>query len=155
MGCLKIRGHFLNSKETKEIKKKLVEQFGFSGELDYAFHMTDKNKVFIVNRDIDKLDLDSLRLQSVGLYFCEDYGTELRLSIEGSQIVGPKATKGIIELDKVQSRQWLKGFDLELEGANKQFVIVKSGDEYLGCGKHKDNKLLNYLPKERRINASD
>lgn len=151
-----IRGHFLNSKEVKELKKKFLEQFGYEDDFsNYAFSITDKNKIYMVNRDVDKISLDDLRLQIVGLYFCEDYGTELRLSIEGSQIVGPKATKNVIELDKKQSRDWLKGFDLEFEGTNKQFVIVKCGDEYLGCGKIKENKLLNFVPKERRIRASD
>lgn len=145
----------MNSKDVKELKKKLLEQFGFEKELNYAFHITDKNKIYIVNRDIDRVNMDFLRLQSVGLYFCEDYGNELRLSIEGSQIVGPHATKNVVELDKSQSRNWLKGFDLEIEGSYKQFVIIKAGDEYLGCGKLKDNRLLNYVPKERRIKASD
>ena len=151
-----IRGYFLNSKESKELKKKLLEQFGIEDDFsNHAFYMTDKNKVFLVNRDVEKINLEALRLQSVGLYICEDYGNEIRLSIEGSQIFGSKATKNILTLDKKQSRDWLKGFDLEIEGNIKQFVIVKNEKEFLGCGKLKDNKLLNFTPKERRINASD
>lgn len=146
----------MNSKEVKELKRKLLDQFGYENDFhEYAFSITDKNKIYMVNRDVEKIDFNALRLQIIGLYFCEDYGTELRLSIEGSQIIGPKATKNVIELEKKQSREWLKGFDLEFIGSIKQFVIIKSNDEYLGCGKIKENKLLNYVPKERRIRASD
>lgn len=145
---------FMNSKETKELKKKLEAQFGFS-DIHYAFLINDKNKVFIVNRDVDRLDLKALRINTIGVYFCEDYGDEVRLSIEGSQIIGPHATKGVIELEKEDARSWLKGADLEHEGSTKGFVIIKSGSDYMGCAKHKDGKLLNHVPKERRIRASD
>lgn len=145
---------FLNSKETKEVKRKLDLQFGFS-DIHYAFLMNDNNKIFIVNRDVDRLNLKVLRINTIGVYFGEDYGDEVRLSIEGSQIVGPHAIKGVVELTREDAREWIKGSDLEHPGSTKGFVIIKSGNDYIGCAKHKEGKLLNHVPKERRIKASD
>ena len=79
----------------------------------------------------------------------------LRLSIEGSQIMGPYAKKNVLELSKEASRDWLKGRDLAVETDCSGFVIVKSGDDFMGCGKVKDNKLLNFVPKIRRIVCED
>lgn len=154
-GVFRIKNiNFLNSKEIKELKKKLLDEYGFSGELDYGFLITETNKIYLINRDITRIDFKILKINNMGLYFCQDYGNELRLSIEGSQIIGPNSTK-IVELDKKTAREWLKGFDIAYDGATKGFVIIKSGNDYMGCAKHKDGKLLNYVPKERRIKASD
>ena len=146
---------FLNSKEIKEIKKKLEAQYDFSGPLDYAFLISEKNKVYIVKKDIDAINLESMRINSFGIYFCEDYGDKLRLSIEGSQIIGPYAKKNVIELDKQSARLWLKGYDVDYPGNTSDYVIIKSGNDYMASAKHKDGKLLNHVPKERRIRATD
>ena len=145
---------FLNSKETKEIKRKLEAQFEFS-ELNYAFLQNQDNKIFIVNRDVDRVDWKTLYINSIGAYLGEDHGADIRLSIEGSQLIGSSAKKNVIELDKSQAREWLKGYDLEYPGSTKGFVIIKCGNDFLGSAKHKDSKLINYVPKERRIRASD
>jgi len=88
------------------------------------------------------------------MYFCELRGNEIRLSIEGSQIVGPKATKNIVEIDNDQVKQWLKGEDLEIKENNYSgFLIIKHNNYFLGTGKFKDNKILNYVSKSRRVNV--
>lgn len=146
---------FLNSKEIKEIKKKLEKQYETFGTLDYAFLTNENNKVSVVKKDVDQISLDSLRINSIGIYFCEDYGDDVRLSIEGSQMVGPYAKKNVIALDKTQARVWLKGYDVDFPGETSGYVIIKSGNDYMGSAKHKNGKLLNHVPKERRIRATD
>ena len=87
------------------------------------------------------------------MYFCEHDKTGIRLSIEGSRIVGPKAAKNIVELDEEQVRNWFKGGDLELECKDcSGFVILKHKNDFLGTGKYKEGKILNYVSKTRRIN---
>lgn len=162
----------LNAKEVKEILKLIEEQWNAKLKLNYAFLKNNKNRVFIVNKDISKIDFSRLRINSLGMYFCEiDNG--IRLSIEGSQIVGPKAAKNIVKIDEKQTRQWFKGEDLELKeysssktsnifpSASPQsrpnyngFVIIKNNNDFLGTGKYKDGSILNYVGKSRRINAS-
>ena len=140
----------LNNKEIKEILNLIEKQWGAKLDLDYAFLKNQKNKVFLINKDLSKIDTSKLRINSIGMYFCE---TEkgIRLSIEGSQIIGKKATKNIVEIDEQQAKQWLKGEDLEINGNYSGFVILKHKNYFLGCGKFKEDKILNYVGKERRI----
>ena len=141
----------LNSKEIKEILKLIETQWGAKLQLDYAFLKNKKNRIFIVNKDIGKIDFSKLRVNSIGMYFCEIDKLGIRLSIEGSQIVGPKATKNIIEINKEQTKQWLQGEDLEIKGPFSNFVIIKHNNDFLGTGKYKNNRILNYVGKGRRI----
>jgi len=145
----------LNRKEINKILKILDKQFGFKERLDYAFLLSEKNKIYIVNRDIEQIDLSKLRPNSYGLYFAEYKEDKIRLSIEGSQLIGLRSTKNIIEPDASQARQWLKGNDLDYNGQLKDYVIIKHKNDFLGCGKIAPNRILNFVPKTRRLNVSD
>ena len=90
----------LNNKEVKQIFELIERQWGARIKLDYGFLKNNKNRIFIISKDISKIDISKLRLNSVGMYFCETDKQGIRLSIEGSQIVGPKATKNVIELNE-------------------------------------------------------
>lgn len=143
----------LNSREIKEIYKLVEKQWGAKIKLDYGFLKNNKNRIFIINRDISKIDISKLRLNSVGMYFCEDDRAGIRLSIEGSQIIGPKATKNVVKLDEDETRRWFKGEDLEKECRNcSGFVILKSKNDFLGSGKYSNGRILNYVGKTRRVN---
>jgi NOL1/NOP2/fmu family ribosome biogenesis protein len=142
----------LNSKEIKEILKLIEFQWGAKLKPGYAFLMNPKNRVFIVNKDIQNIELEKLRINSIGMYFCEIDKLGIRLSIEGSQIVGPKAAKNIIEISEEQVKQWFKGEDLEVGGNYSGFVIIKHDNNFLGTGKYKNGRILNYVSKSRRIN---
>jgi len=143
----------LNSKEIKEILKLIESQWGAKLKLEYAFLRNPKNRIFIVNKDIGKINFSQLRINSIGLYFCEIDKLGIRLSIEGSQIVGPKAVKNIVEINEEQTKQWFKGEDLEIKGDYLGFVILKHNNDFLGNGKYKDGKILNYVGKSRRVSA--
>ena len=129
----------------------LNEQWGFDKKLDYAFVLTEKERIYLIKRSIDNLDLTKLRINSLGLYFAEFRNNELRLSIEGSQIVGPFATKNFVVINDNELRQWLRGEDLIKECTQTGFVIIKHSEDYLGCGKYKDGTILNFVPKTRRL----
>ena len=88
----------LNSKEKKNISKLISEQFGCDFKFKYEVFMNPKNKIFILNKDVSKIDLDKLRVNSLGLYFGVKYENEIRLSIEGSEIIGKIAKKKVLEL---------------------------------------------------------
>lgn len=146
----------LNTREVKDVLKQIKERWGADFSKKYVFLMNEKNKVYITNRDIAKIPMEKIRLNTAGLYIAEineKYG--IRLSIEGSQLIGPSAKKNILELDDNQARLWLKGQDLEIEHDLKNFPIIKNKDNYLGCGKAVKGKILNYVSKTRRIHASD
>ncbi|MEK6949918.1 MAG: hypothetical protein AABX34_06860 [Nanoarchaeota archaeon] len=143
----------LNSREIKEIYRLIEGQWGAKLKLEYAFLKNSKSRIFIINKDISRIDLSKLRINSVGMYFCEVDDLGIRLSIEGSQIVGPKAEKNIVEIAEEQAKQWLKGEDLEIEGNYSGFVILKSNNDFLGAGKYRNGKIMNYVNKGRRVSA--
>ena len=144
----------LNSKEIKEILKLIENQWNAFLKLNQAFLKNNKNRIFIVNKDISKIDLSKLRINSIGMYFCEIDKLGIRLSIEGSQIVGPLASKNVAEISEEQEKQWLKGEDLEIKGNYSGFLIIKHNNDFLGSGKYiLDGRILNYVSKSRRITA--
>ena len=145
----------LNNKEIKEILKLIEKQWGAKLKFDYGFLKNNKNRVFIISKDISKIDISRLRLNSVGMYFCEIDKQGVRLSIEGSQIIGHKATKNIVELNEEETRKWFRGEDLEKECKDcSGFVILRHNNDFLGTGKYVNGRILNYVGKTRRISAT-
>ncbi|MBN2368380.1 hypothetical protein JXC34_05160 [Candidatus Woesearchaeota archaeon] len=140
----------LNSREKKDISKLISEQFGCKFKFDYEVFMNEKNKIFLMSRDISKINPEELRINSLGLYFGEVSNGELRLSIEGSQILGKAAKKNVLELSDENADRWMAGEDFEVDTKLKGFVVIKNKDDFLGCGRIVTKKLLNYVPKERR-----
>ena len=144
----------LNSREIKDVMEMIEKQWGAKIKLDFGFLRNNKNRIFIVSKEIADINTSKLRLNSVGMYFCEIDKHGMRLSIEGSQLVGPESTKNIVELEEEEARKWLKGEDLEKECENcHEFVILKNKSYFLGTGKYIKGKILNYVGKSRRINA--
>jgi|TARA_B100001971_G_C18108034_1_gene492602 NOL1/NOP2/fmu family ribosome biogenesis protein len=143
----------LNNKEIKQILNLAEKQWEAKLTPDYVFLKTEKGKIYVVNKSISKLDLGKLRINTVGMYFSEAKENEMRLSIEGSQIVGPKAKKNVLELDEHEVKEWMQGNDLEKEGNFPGFFIIKHKDDFLGCGKWRNDKVLNYIGKARRVSV--
>lgn len=148
------KARFLNTKEIREIHSLLEEQYSFKGILDYAFVKNEKGRIYVISQDVSKVNIDRMRINSIGLYFAEENRGRLRLSIEGSQIVGPKAKKNTISLDTAQMKAWMSGEDLELHAEEEGFVILRHKGDYLGCGyAGVKGAILNYVPKTRRMSA--
>ena len=143
----------LNSKEIKEILKLIEKQWGAKLKPDYAFLKNMEGRIFIISKNIGKIELEKLRINSIGMYFCEIDKLGIRLSIEGSQIVGPRATKNVVEISEEQAKKWFNGQDLEIKGSYSGFVIIKYNNDFLGTGNYKHEKILNYVSKSRRISA--
>ena len=143
----------LNKKEIKAILELIKNQWGASADMTYAFLKTDKGKIYVVNSDISRLELGKLRINSIGLYFAEIRDEGIRLSIEGSQIIGPKSKKSVLELNDNEAKEWMRGNDLEMKGDFSGFLIIKHKEDFLGCGKYANGKILNYIGKARRVNS--
>ncbi len=147
----------LNTREIKKIKGIIFSQFSYQLEGDYAFLMNERNRIFIVNKDISRLNIDNLILDRFGLYFGELSGNQLRLSKEGAQFLARKASEdkkelsNVIELTIDEVETYFKGNDLnkELSGENR-FVLLSYNKDIFGCAKYKENVILNFLPKIHR-----
>ncbi|MFC1697872.1 hypothetical protein ACFL1H_06040 [Nanoarchaeota archaeon] len=141
----------LNTRDIKEVKNKIKLQYGDCPELDYVFLISRKDKIYIVNKDVFSIDLDKVRINSLGIYFAELKNNEIRLSIEGSQLVGPKAVENVFELSDSEIGEWLHGYDITKEGEVPGFIIIKNNSDYYGVGKLKNGKISNYVSKVRRL----
>lgn len=141
----------LNSKERKKITALVESQWGADFKTDLVFLRNQKDKIFLTNRDFESLPLDELRLEKMGLYFGMIEKDQLRLSIDASQIIGPLATKNIVEISEPQAKSWLHGSDLNITFDCSHFIILKHNNDFLGTGKPKGDTVLNFIPKNRRI----
>jgi len=130
----------------------LERQFGVSREeflsLDLEFEERGKRRVYAFKRC--PLEVPTYHY---GLYFGTLEENGIRLSIEGSFIVGRMARKSVIELDDGEAMAWMSGQDLELPV--RGYVILKWRDFFLGCGKGNGRIVRNYVPKERRIRIEE
>src|SRR3989344_480038 len=106
---------FMNSKQVKVFFHAIEQQFGVIPSLfkEVAF-LEHKDKIFIMGRGVDDVDLSHLRVNSMGLYAAELRNGQVRLSIEGAQIVGPFATKNVVEISDEKAGSWLQGNDVEV-----------------------------------------
>ena len=85
-----------------------------------------------------------------GLYLGELGPSGIRLSLDGSQLLGPHATKQVISLTSGQAEAWLKGETIDVEDRCRGYVIVRHQSDILGCGSLSGGRLHNFLPKDRR-----
>lgn len=139
----------LNKKEINNILFLLDKQFNFKDKLDYVFLQHENGKLYIVNKDVFDIDFKKININNLGVYFGQLKHNELRLSIEGSQLIGPFSKRNILDLE--EKGDWMKGIDIDYNGELTGFVLLKHGKDFLGCGKVINNKILNYIPKERRL----
>lgn len=145
----------LPGKEVKFFRKYIKEQWGADFKDDFAFLMSNKNKIYLVNKDVALVDLSKFWISSVGMYFGEFRKNTLRLSIEGSQLIGPLAKKNVVEIPDVFVVPWLRGIDICFRAEGNDFVIIKNKSDFIGCGRIKEDRILNFIPKARRLMVED
>ena len=160
----------LNSREVKHIVEIIKEQYNSDVDLSqYVFLSNKDNRINIVSRNIEWIPYNEMKIDSLGMYLGEIYKESLRLSIEGSQLIGPTSKTNVVEISKDQMSNWAKGSDLNIEEINgdlsntaednhskkHHFLIIKYNDgnsmDYFGAGKFKDGKILNFVSKSRRL----
>ncbi len=149
---------FLNTREMKRIKEKLVQQFGAAPAGDYGYYQGSNNRLWLVSKEILQVDLTKLRIDRLGLYFAEIMNDEsVRLSKEGSQLLAQEAQKkkhslqNAIALTKEEVRSYFQGNNLDKDlGQQARFVLLFYNKDCLGCAKYKEGTILNFLPKIHR-----
>ena len=129
--------------------------FGGIPASDAVLLLSEKEKIYLTTRAVEGAPLSQLRVSTIGTYIAEYKGGDLRLSIEGTQLLGPCASKNIVELTALETEQWMKGASISKETGCSGFVLLRHGSDWLGCGKiTSDGNILNFVPKTRRINAT-
>lgn len=144
----------LTLKEKQEIEKKLNEQFGVEKILG-IITMRGKERLFLFQGSLNENQIRELEqtvpIERVGVYFAKEVNGEIRLSVEGVQILKNQITKNIFDLDENQAEQWMMGSELNIKTETKGFLIMKHKDYFLGCGKASKEKIGNFIPKNRRL----
>ena len=143
----------LNTREIKKINEILVKKFGGKLSKEYAYLKNEKDRIFIVSKDIAKINLKNLRIDKLGFYFAEYKNNHIRLSKEGAQLLAQEAddVKNIVDLTENEVKMYFTGVDLNKNIGNEDHqVLLKYKDNILGCAKYKEGKILNYLPKIHR-----
>jgi len=152
---------FLNTREKRKIIDELKELYGFSGEIEGALLLSSKQKLYLLTKEIaliDKKEEKELRIDSAGLYIGRIENEGIRLSIEGSQIIGHHSSKHVLEIGEEHIEAWVKGEEFALSeqekdkiGIEEGFFIIKYGNDYLGCGQIKKGNVRSLVSKERRL----
>lgn len=143
---------FMGGKEVRHFCHLIEQQYGkVPPEFEGMAFISRKEKVAMITRDIEAVIDKHIRINSAGLYIAEVKEDQLRLSIEGAQLIGPHATKNVCEFSREQIKEWLQGKDIAVDEVFSEFVIIKYGNDYLGSGKYKEGLILNFVPKARRL----
>jgi NOL1/NOP2/fmu family ribosome biogenesis protein len=142
----------LNSREKKAINERLMQQWGCEFDKSMVFLLSNKDKLYLADKDIELIDLSTIRVDRIGAYVATVDEKDVRLSIEGAQILGPHVKKNIIELSDAELNDWFHGKDIEKEVKDVSgFAILKHNNDFVGSGKITSKGILNFVPKTRRI----
>ena len=149
----------------KTEKRDIIEKLGYYGitELPYLLIESGKEKVRGYSGSLSTEELTQLNheigVDLVGFYLFHNYSDEIRLSFDAIYALKNQITKNIIELDDAQASEFLKGRDIALtdkdkekfKGETRGFKIIRHKDEFLGTCKLTEDRIINYMPKERRL----
>ena len=146
---------FLKSSAKKKFLDCLREQYGISN-LPFLLMETGKEKIRGFSGSMSKeeiLELSEIaNVEVVGLYLFKSDGT-LRLGLDGTHILKKQISKNILKITKEELGDWLRGRDIEKEIDRGIWVIDHDGD-FVGCGLSDGMRIINHVPKERRIRSS-
>ncbi len=142
-----IKVRLMNSKEKKELKSMMMEEFGSA--INGVLYLGSKGKVFLGTKWSMLIDLKSVNAEGVGVYIGRINPDGFRPTIEGVQLLRP--AKNVFELSKEQVWDWLRGYPVTLDTKYEGYCALSYNGELLGPGKISRGKLWNYVPKERRI----
>ncbi len=142
-------------KNKREGVENLLERvYGLKIPFRYHLLQTGKDKIRVFTGNLpanDTLLLGKiLNVETVGLYLAFLKDSEIRLGFDSSTLLGKHAKK-FIELSNSEAKKWLRGEDIEKETDEKGYFLMKHGPDIIGCGKATGQKILNFVPKERRI----
>ncbi len=143
---------FIKSNEKKRIVNEL-EDFGIE-KLPYLLIETGKEKIrgfsgSLMKEQIKELQ-DIARVEIIGMYLLRREKFGLRFSFDGSMVLN---SGNVIEISNEDMDKWMRGEDLEIEMERGAYT-VKNNEDILGTAWSNGEKLIGFIPKERRIRNS-
>jgi len=144
----------LNKVQKQEIEKKLKKQFGIS-EIPGMLVKRGAERIFLFQGDFTDKQVKQLEhtvpIERVGIYFAKEQNNQVRLSIDAIHLFKDQITKNIFELNDEQAQEFMQGNELNISTKNQGFIILKYKENLLGTGKASENKITNFIPKNRRL----
>jgi NOL1/NOP2/fmu family ribosome biogenesis protein len=143
----------------------MSQQFGIT-HIDGTLLTLGHDKVRLFTGNITPEDLENLgstvHIEISGFYLFSIEKDGIRLSHDATGILRSQITKSIIDIDSKQELEWLRGHDVlltkdqeKIYSGMKGFFVVRSGQEFIGCGKlGLDGRIRNFVPKERRLKVN-
>jgi len=146
----------LASKERKKIEKIIKKNYEVDFDLsNYSVLIGPEDKIWIASREILNADIEKLDVNSIGMNLGKLKKNEkIRLTIEGSQLIGKEAKKNFVELNEDETKKFMSGSSLQIAPSNcdmHNFVIIKSGKNILGSSLLTEKGIKNLLPISRRV----
>lgn len=137
--------------EKIKIIKESLKEYGIKLEGIFIFSGKEKVRFFTGSLSKEELNflLNNCKVEVVGISLGKIQDKSLRLSFDAANLFGKEAKK-VININDEEAKKWLQGFDIEIK-EQKGFFIIKHKEDILGCGKSTGNKILNGVPKEKRM----
>jgi len=140
----------LKASEKKKIEEKLNQQYGIS-KLPYLLIKTGAGKIKAYSGSLSREELQTLareiNIDSIGITLLKEE-KEFILTYDAVSLLKSQINKNIIEVNKQQAKDWLKGKDLHLDKDLKGIKVLKYQSFLLGAGKISEGRIAN---KERKI----
>lgn len=143
---------FIKTPEKRRIIEQLKEQFGIE-ELPYLLIEAGKERIRAYSGSLSKDEMLKLgqiaRIELIGSYIIRKEH-DLRLSFDALHLLKDQVKKNIVEINDDEYFSWIRGYDLEKQAPHGTVCIKYKGD-FIGCGKSTGEKIINHVPKERRL----
>jgi NOL1/NOP2/fmu family ribosome biogenesis protein len=131
----------------------MVEEFSIGGAVEYM------REEFGIELPAGRLFLEGKKLflytgKEVGLdgrygMYLGSVENGFRPSVYACQL----ATKGFTDIDRKEAMTWMCGLDIKKQSTG-YYSIMRHGRYILGVGKPKEGRIINNLPKNRRLPLS-
>ncbi|MDJ0274018.1 MAG: hypothetical protein NYU90_02300 [Aigarchaeota archaeon] len=146
----------LDRSDRKALLELLEREFGIDEiPQDLVLVEASEGKVRAVTREAYETAQRIGKVEALGLYVLKRTKFGLYLSVEGSQLFGPRLRRNVVELNAAQLERWASGQPIDISelGADPEasFVVARHGPLFAGSGKvSRDGKVHPQIPKERR-----
>ena len=146
---------FIKSGEKKRLLAELEDQFGIK-KLPYILVETGKQKVRGFSGTMTREEIRELgeiaNVEIIGAYLIKR-DRDLRLSLDATHILASQINKNIVGINDKQLDEWLRGNNLDIK-KESGVMVIRHKNDFIGCGISDGKKIINHVPKERRIRRS-
>ncbi len=143
---------FVKSSAKKKLISRLKETFGIS-KLPYLIIETSKRKYRAFSGSLTKEEIAQLNkatnIEIIGINLLREEG-EIQLSFDSLSLLQSQINNNVIEINKEKYEEWSRGNSINFP-SQPGGKVVKFSDYLVGFGKSDGEKILNYVPKERKL----